>query len=79
MDFTFKTYCKLFLVTLLGTLIVCTLPVAIVLLFYYFSSTPLLGVVFTIIAMFPSLYALFKFIGNEQINDWIFNDEDKIE
>ena len=76
MDFTFKTYCKLFLATLLGALIVCTLPVATALLFYH-SPVPLLGIIFTIIAMFPSIYALLKFIGNKQIDDWIFKDEDK--
>ena len=77
MEFTFKTYCKLFLVTLLGALIVCTLPVATALLFYY-SPVPLLGIAFSIASMFPSIYLLCKFIGNEQINDWIFKDEDKI-
>lgn len=77
MDFTFKTYCKLFLTTLLGALIVCTLPVTLALLFYY-SPVPILGIAFSIASMFPSIYLLFKFIGNEQINDWIFKDEDKI-
>lgn len=76
MDFTFKTYCKLFLATLLGAIIVCTLPVGTALLFYY-SPVPWLGIVFSIATMFPSIYALFKFIGNEQIHDWIFNEEDK--
>ena len=76
MNFTFKTCCKLFLFALLGAVIVSTLPVGMALLFYY-SPVPLLGILFTIIAMCPSLYVLFKFIGNEKINDWIFKDEDR--
>ena len=77
MDMSFKTYCKLFLVTLLGALMVSILPVTTALLFYYYLPVPVLGIIFTIVTMFPSIYALFKFIGNEQINDWIFNEDRK--
>ena len=75
MDFTFKTYIRLSLIIVIAALIVTTAPVTIALIFHHFNLL-ILGAILSILSMFPSIFVCMKFIGNEKIHDWIFQDEE---
>lgn len=75
MDFTFRACIRLSLIAVIAALIAATAPVTIALLFHHFNLL-ILGVIFSILSMFPSIFVCMKFISNEKIQNWIIQDEE---
>lgn len=75
MNISFRAYIRLSLIVVIAALIAATAPVIIALIFYHFNLL-ILGAIFSILSMFPSIFICMKFISNEKIHDWIFQDEE---
>lgn len=75
MNISFRAYIRLSLIVVIAALIAATAPVTVALVFHHFNLL-ILGAIFSILSMFPSIFICMKFIGNEKIHDWIFQDEE---
>jgi hypothetical protein len=75
MNISFKACIRLSLIAVIAALIVATAPVTIALLFHHFNLS-ILGAIFSILSMFPSIFVCMKFISNEKIQNWIIQDEE---
>lgn len=75
MNISFRAYIRLSLIVVIAALIAATAPVIIALIFHHFNLL-ILGVIFSILSIFPSIFVCMKFISNEKIHDWIFHGEE---
>lgn len=75
MHISFRACIRLSLIVVIAALIAATAPVTIALIFNHFNLL-ILGVIFSILSMFPSIFVCMKFISNEKIQNWIIQDEE---